>query len=196
MRLLFGALIVLLPFSARSADGNTGAIPLNEFRHVGGTLVCFSDHETSMGYLPCLHIGGLEIGMAKEKAEIQIINIGGKLVSRILKTADVESRIYRLKNSKKNKNPLTLTITYLKGFAEKMQLTGEESDVPLEFSSIRLGDDVMRVISLIGPPLSSEPISKSQATIWNYNPFPIIIEFEKGKVHSISIERDAHDSFN
>ncbi|HJT24766.1 MAG TPA: hypothetical protein VJ873_09330 [bacterium] len=181
------SVIFIASVSTVFAQGDKDDFPLNEFRHRGGTLVCFSRSDVSKGYTPCLRIGDLAIGLRLEEIEEKIKKIGGRFVETHLGRAGAETRLYYLRPEKGVKDLPSLVVAYSGGRAEAIQLSGGRTEAPLAFSSIRLGDSPLQVVGLIGPAYSTEHDPGTNGTLWEYGPFPFNIEFKNGKVYSIRI---------
>lgn len=183
--MIFLILLSLLP--AVQAQENVPARPLNEFRHEGGTLVCFSDAATAKGYLPCLRIGRLAIGMTLGEMEEEIKEAGGQFEEAHPGKGDAETRLYSLKAGKNKNEKNQLVVAYSGGKAEALELSGREAPALPSFSSVRLGDAPIRVVGLIGPAFSTKLDPVTGETFWEYGLFPFRIGFKGGKVHSIFV---------
>lgn len=184
--------MVFLPLPpAAWAQEDIPAYPLDEFRHEGGTLVCFTD-KSGKGYLPCLRIGRLAVGMTVGEIEEEIKKAGGRFEETHLGKRDAETRLYSLPAAKTGRERPELVVAYSDGVAEALQLSGKEPSVPLAFSSIHLGDGPLKVVGLIGPAFSTEVDPVTGGTLWEYGPFPFRIEFRQGKVYSIYVGKKSN----
>jgi hypothetical protein len=181
--------LFLIPSFVGLAQEGAGGPPPNEFRLSRGTLLCLGDPSVPDSYLPCLHIGDLFVGLTLEETEAKIQTLGGRFIKNVEPNGEGETRLYALAVPKGGKAVPTLAVTYVKGKAESIRLTGTATDAPLEFSSICLGDSILRVVGLIGPPQFTETLPKIQSILWVYHPFPISIEIKEDRVYSILIQK-------
>lgn len=172
-----------------SAQVKEENFPENEFRHEGGTIVCFSRSEPSSGYLPCLRIGELAVGLPLKEMEKRIEKIGGCISGEHPDWKDLVTRLYLLPVPKGEVEAPYLVVAYGNGKAESIQLTGKQTEHSLAFSSVRLGDSPIRVVGLIGPAFSTEHDPETGETRWDYSPFPFRIGFKDGKVRSILVQK-------
>jgi hypothetical protein len=164
----------------------------NEFRYSGGALVCLTDDkEAALRGSPCLRIGNLFPGTTIKLLEARIVAHGGKFNRDLPQEDGSVVRVYALPGSKSEKGFPYLAVSYEKGVAKVLQLTGHHTAANLAFSSIRLGDPEARVKELIGPPSSTKEVAEIGGTYWSYRPFPISIEMVAGKVYSIRIVGEA-----
>ena len=184
MRKVFIILLVFFAGTAVMAQNVIYEKPtenvVNEFRFLGGALVCITDVNES-GYLPCLHFGDISIGSHMKEVEKSYDDI----YKSISKSDSVKIKVYIL-HSELEELPY-LVITYENEKVKSMQLTGLQTSDDLDFSSIRLGAPNDSVIKILGNPSSKQAVEEIQGTRWSYYPFPISVEFVKEKVYSIKI---------
>lgn len=160
-----------------------------EFRYLGGALACVSEKKTTPeeALSPCLHIGILFLGGTVENAEVTV----GR-PWRVLEAAGGgETRVYPLRGGK-DESPY-LAITYEAGRIQAIQLSGDNTPDPYEFSSIKLGDADRHVKEILGPSSQSTAVAENGATLLSYRPFPISVEVKAKKVISIKIWREDTD---
>jgi len=100
-------------------------------------------------------------------------------------------RVYTLPTSTGEPSLAYTVISYVKSVTETIQLTGHSTVEPIDFSSIVLGDDEMKVRERFGAPYFTEEVEEIEGYKWGYAPFPISIEFIDKKVYSIRISRSA-----
>lgn len=188
-----GLIFSLLP---STSPAQIKEFKLNEFRYSGGAIVCLTDDPKAESGSPCLRIGDLKPGMTLKNMEDHIKADRG-IYNRTLSQKDgSEIRVYTLPTPKSEKSYSYLAIYFKDGLSTIVQLTGTKTDVPLDFSSIQLGDSQDRVRDLLGPPSSSELETDMPVSLWSYYPFPFSLEMLDGKVYSIRVrgERPPEDA--
>ncbi|HET9792888.1 MAG TPA: hypothetical protein VFS34_00380 [Thermoanaerobaculia bacterium] len=157
---------------------------VNEFRYLGGALVCISENEPrprDRGLAPCLHIGAIAVDETTERVDDRLGRpwkvVGGGRGETI--------RVYPI-HGDPEANPY-FAVTFKAGRATAIQLSGEETPDPYSFSGLRLGDSIRLLKDVLGPVTASEKLQGTETTLLSYQPFPISIEVKNRKVVSIKI---------
>jgi hypothetical protein len=166
------------------ASGGTRAqgLAANEFRRVGSGFTCVTvTKDFESGYLPCLRIGPLYVG----RGEKDIEKLVGKPWKVIRQDAATVIKVYPIA-SKETERPYWV-ITFTRGVAAAIQVTGRNPSVAYAFSSIRLGDTKEKVLQVLGEPMASAPIDQIKGTVWSYPPWPFSVELVDDVVYSIRV---------
>ena len=149
-------------------------------------LGCISDTITDpeKGYENCLCFG--EINFNTKLSEY-IEKFGQP--SQVMDNED-GSKYYIFILSQSEKTFSYLAVQLLNDKTKAIQLTGNDSSVPLSFSTIKLGDYFTYVYSKLGENYVQEEVEEISGYIWDYAPFPFSIEFDsKMRVYSIRISK-------
>jgi hypothetical protein len=160
---------------------------MNEFRYLGGALVCISDNAprpADQALTPCLHIGAIVLDQTVEKVD----GILGKPWKTMDAAGGATMRVYPL-HGNVEANPY-LAVTFKSGRVDVIQLSGDGTPDPFSFSSLRLGERAQRVTDILGPVSASKEVRDNGATLLSYQPFPISIEVKDKKIISIRIWHD------
>ncbi|MFL5059658.1 MAG: hypothetical protein ACJ8DQ_06180 [Xanthobacteraceae bacterium] len=166
------------------ASGGTRAqgLAANEFRRVGSGFTCVTvTKDFESGYLPCLRIGPLYVGQREKDIE----KLVGKPWKAIRQDAATVIKVYSIA-SKETEKPYWV-ITFTRGVAATVQVTGRNPGVEYPFSSIKLGDPKEKVLQVLGEPMASAPIDQSRGTVWAYPPWPFSVELVDDLVYSIRV---------
>jgi hypothetical protein len=156
--------------------------PVNSFRYIGNHLVCKSDSNSPEEmFAKCLRFGKIRIGVSFRsiesnygKAWKEIAQPDGIIASAYLICAKPDCKAYWVFGHKNDE-------------VKWIQLTGNYSHPDYNFSSIKLKDSEETVLEILGPNHSIQDVREIGGYLWDYNPFPISIEFIKNKVYSIRI---------
>ncbi|MFL4986021.1 MAG: hypothetical protein ACJ8EN_20745 [Xanthobacteraceae bacterium] len=164
------------------ASGGTGPQepPFNQFRRAGSGFAC-ATKTLGSGYLPCLRIGPLYLGQSEKDVE----KLVGKPWKAIRQDAATVIKVYPIA-SKETEKPYWV-ITFTRGVAATVQVTGRNPGVEYPFSSIKLGDPKEKVLQVLGEPMASAPIDQSRGTVWAYPPWPFSVELVDDLVYSIRV---------
>jgi len=164
--------------------------PANEFRTAGGSLVCHSDRSFNPSdvppYLTCLRFDAVRIG----QDEKEVMDLFGDPWKTLQGADGSVTRVYSIKPSPNPPQPYW-AVTFASGTVEAVQLTGTDADLPHAFSSIKLGAAEEHVLKILGGPSTRVPVQEIGGELWSYSPFPISLEFIRGRAVSIRIARAA-----
>ena len=130
------------------------------------------------------------IGLSQKETEARIAAHQGKFYKKVPQGNRQDAWVYSLPIPKGEKKFPYLVVSYQDGKAMVLQLSGDKTDAPLAFSSIKLGDTEARVKEFLGPPDSISPLEDVPGYLWNYLPFPFTLELNEGKVNSIRIRAE------
>ena len=153
-------------------------------------MACISRKEVILEHpiAPCLHMGAIFLDATVEDVE--------GILGKPWKVMDVEGgtkmRIYPLHGAGEDKP--YFAITFRSGRVDAIQLSGDETPDPYDFSSIRLGDPAEHVTGILGPISDSKTVKDNGATLLSYQPFPISLEVKDKKVISVKIWHDASEA--
>jgi len=181
MRTCFRLIMLFVIVGTAYSQDTPTVYPKNEYRFVGGYIVCFADSVSVDSPLACLHIGLISIG--DEYAVIE-----GKYGSpkrTISQSGGREVKVYELRS--KTNETTYLAITVKDNLINAIQVAGAKPDESFSFSSISIGDSPRRLIELLGKPSRSKLVEETGATLWSYEPFPFSFEIVEGEIYSIKI---------
>ncbi|HUA54260.1 MAG TPA: hypothetical protein VMB81_18940 [Candidatus Sulfotelmatobacter sp.] len=139
-----------------------------------------------LGPQPCLHIGDVSVGDARQRVERVI---GSPYGAPVRREADVVVQIYLLHAANTNEHHVPFyAITYNnRNFVSEVQLTGPATQPPVGFTGIHLGDPVSVVTDRLGPPTKRQPVPDNGTELWDYAPFLVSFEIKDGAVFSIKV---------
>lgn len=162
-------------------------MPMNTFRVIGNQLVCKQDKPVP-NYNACLRIGQIRIGDSYPdlrerypKPWKEVPQDGGVTASVFIIAATKEARAYWV-------------IGHRDGKIASIQLTGNYSHPDFAFSTIQLNDSEEKVIAVLGERRQITPVKEVDGVMWDYQPFPISVQFAHGKVYSIKVTAPAGDT--
>jgi hypothetical protein len=157
-------------------------IPIDEFRHDGVGLGCFSNKnfKDSDGYLNCLKIGPIFMRMTIKEVENTF-----RTPVKIIENDGSQTRVYLLPTT--DTHLPYFAITFKKNKVSSIQLTGYSTTSNVSFSSIKLGTHYKKVLEILGKPNEISKVPDIEGVIWDYEPFPFSIEFINRKVYSIKL---------
>ncbi|MDH5181686.1 MAG: hypothetical protein OEY07_18645, partial [Gammaproteobacteria bacterium] len=147
---------------------------VDHFRSREDQLICITGKTDPNA---CSHIGPFKIG-----APYKAMDNPWK---EIAQNNGVTVTAYPIINN--DKHNAYWVIGHKAGTITSLQLTGNYADDKLSFSSIKLDDSQDKVKSILGPRYRVKQLQDINGEMWDYYPFPISIEFVKGKVYSIRV---------
>jgi len=185
----------------RAGVAQTGAPPPRmaegEFVPAGGALACQVTSTAKLppaliarlGSQPCLHIGDVAVGDARQRVEqvlgpddgAPVVTDDGLTYRYALRAADASQA-----------KPPFYAVTFRKGgvsdaIASDVELSGPASVPAVGFAGIKLGDPSGVVLERLGPPARRTPVPEAGSDRWTYDPHLISIEIKNGVVSSIKI---------
>jgi hypothetical protein len=162
-------------------------MPVNTFRVIGNQLVCKQDKPVA-NYNACLKIGQIRIGDSYPdlrerypKPWKEVLQDGGVTATVFVIAATKEARAYWV-------------IGHGDGKIVAIQLTGNYAHPDFAFSTIQLNDSEEKVIALLGEQRQITPVKEIDGVMWDYQPFPISVQFVHGRVYSIKVTAPAGDT--
>ena len=189
---LFAAALLHASANAQSDDPEQQRkaleqMPVNSFRVIGNQLVCKQDKPVA-NYNACLRIGQVRIGDSYPdlrerypKPWKEDRQDGGVTASVFIIAATKEVRAYWI-------------IGHRDGKIVSIQLTGNYAHPDFAFSTIQLDDSEEKVIAVLGARRQITPVKEIDGVMWDYQPFPISVQFAHGKVYSIKVTAPAGDT--
>ena len=178
----------------RAQSGPPPKLMDGEFELAGGVLTCravslspkiTAELLAKMQTQPCLHIGDVSVGHARQTVEGML---GQPYGAPVRQEGDLTVLLYLLKaaDPSQGKEPF-YAITYKGIIASEVQLSGPASTPPVGFAGIKLGDPASTVTARVGQPARREPVPANGADLWIYDPHLISFELSNGVVSSIKI---------
>ena len=139
-----------------------------------------------LGTQPCLHVGDVSVGDARQRVERVIGPPSGAPVKH---EGDMVVQLYLLHAANGDEHHVPFyAITYNgRNIASEVQLTGPTTAPPIGFTGIHLGDPASVVTDRLGPPTTRQPVPANGANLWDYAPHLVSFEIKDGIVFSIKV---------
>ncbi|MGE4295017.1 MAG: hypothetical protein AB7E49_04890 [Campylobacterales bacterium] len=182
MKIFVLCLIVLtLAFPQNSENKKRfNEAPINTFVFIGNGLVCKTNLSGDSVY-DCYRFGKFRIG---DSFSI-IQNHFGNSRQIINQDGGINHHVYHFPTD--GNISAYWVFTEKEGLIDAIQLTGNARHPNLNFAGVMLGDSEGRVLELLGPKRKVSTVPDVNATLWDYSPFQISLEFINGFVYSIRI---------
>jgi len=157
---------------------------LDEFSFEGGVLGCLAT-STSHHFYPCMKFGDISLEALVEEIDARY----GSPHNSYRNQDGSQTNMYLLPTNE-SEFPY-LAVTFKGSQILSLQLSGQTTTEKLHFSSIILGDYSTYVTQILGPPTDKTDITgEDDAELWNYAPYPILIEIRGERVSSIKLSRE------
>lgn len=174
-----------------------------EFRkgELPGVPGCIMEQSPSEpGYMHCLRMGPLQLGMEFYRLQMALSNLKGipeQFITqpRLVNQTDDGITTLLMPVAAIQAGEQTRMQSYLivvmdqRGIVKSLQLTGLPGEMQgkLKFSSIALGSSRQDVADILGFPSSVSDVPEISGKMWSYYPFPFTIEFKGDTVYSVRI---------
>jgi hypothetical protein len=181
-KIILAVAFAVLP--ARLAAGEPPQQADGEFRKGKGTLGCAVRAAPGMdprklatlGYMPCLRVGAIAIGASADQVEAVL----GAPFNKKADEKGSETRYYSLEPG--NPPPSYFIVAYENSKVAAVQVTGVQPKPGFAFSTVQVGDDASKIISVLGNPSQQVCERELKMEIWAYTPFPFSFGIRNHKI--------------
>ncbi len=186
------------PLTCEQAGADLPSVGVYGFFWDAGRTYCVAPTEDADGTdVPCLRIGALHVGQAREDVEERLGSPWQTVASR---APGLTAAVYLLFRDSVAGRGAYYVIEYerveARDVAFSVQLTGQRPDGIHHFSCLRLEDEVGAVRRQLGEPVDVSPFAAPESGVsgltWSYEPLPVSIEIVDGKVYSLRVWRPPH----